>query len=72
MEKIINLTQHVCSAEQAAAGVVEPADKGAVQTALTFVGMPTKVMISERANALAEIATKSGCKKAMIGGPLIL
>lgn len=68
MEKIINLTQHVCSAEQAAERVVEPSNKGAVQTALTFVGMPTKEVISKRANALAEIAAKSGCKKAMIGG----
>ena len=68
MENILNLTQHACSAEQAAAGVVEPADKRAVQTALTFTEMPTKEIISARANALAEIASQSDCKKAMIGG----
>lgn len=68
MEKIINLTQHACSSEQADAGVVEPADKLAVQMALTFTEMPTTSVISEKANALAETAFESGCKKAMIGG----
>ena len=64
MEKIINLTQHACSNEQASEGVVEPSNKKAVQAALTFVEIPTKETILASATTLAQ----SGAKKAMIGG----
>lgn len=68
MEKIINLTQHACSNEQASEGVVEPSNKKAVQAALTFVEIPTKETILASATTLAKIASQSGAKKAMIGG----
>ena len=67
-DNIINLTQHNTSAEQSADGVVEPADKSAVQTALTFEELPSLDTIKERAKTLAAIAKDSGCKTAMIGG----
>lgn len=64
MEKIINLTQHACSNEQASEGVVEPSNKKAVQAALTFVEIPTKETILASATTLAKIASQSGAKKA--------
>lgn len=64
--KIMNLTQHAATAEQVAAGVVEPADKVAVQRLLTFVELPTAEDIRERADLLADMGR--GYKAAMIGG----
>jgi hypothetical protein len=68
MMNIINLTQHPATAEQVAAGVVEPADKPAVQALLTFEDLPTAAEIRARALALATIAVGSGALGAMIGG----
>ncbi|HEY5383565.1 MAG TPA: hypothetical protein VIJ88_03365 [Candidatus Paceibacterota bacterium] len=68
MEKILNLTQHAATAEQIAAGVVEPADKIVVQALLTFEELPTAGEIKRRARSLSEFAATSGCKTAMIGG----
>jgi hypothetical protein len=65
---ILNLTQHAATAEQVEAGVVEPAEKSAVQAALTFDAIPTAPEMAERAELIARIAVDSGCKKAMIGG----
>ena len=66
--EIINLTQHQATAEQIEAGVVEPAEKAAVQAVLTFDAIPSVEEIQQRALLLAAIAVQSGCKKAMIGG----
>ena len=66
--KIINLTQHASTPDQVLDGVVEPENKGAVQSALTFDVIPTGDEMSERAELLARIAAESGYKKAMIGG----
>lgn len=66
--EIINLTQHKATAEQLEAGVVEPAEKAAVQAILTFDAIPSVEEIQQRALLLAAIAVQSGCKKAMIGG----
>lgn len=65
---VINLTQHAATSEQVEAGVVEPAEKGAVQAALTFDAIPTASEMAERAAVIARIAVDSGCNKAMIGG----
>jgi hypothetical protein len=65
---IINLTQHTATPEQAALGVVEPADKHAVQQLLTFDEPPTESEILYRAEKLAELAAASGCHTALIGG----
>lgn len=65
---IINLTQHLATPEQAASGVVEPADKAAVQAALTFRSLPTLGEIKAKAKVLAEIAEAVGARTAMIGG----
>ncbi len=67
--RIINLTQHVATPEQVAAGVVEPADKKAVQALLTFDEPPTKAEIMRRARILANMAAEYGqYDAAMIGG----
>src|SRR5438094_459333 len=66
--RILNLTQHAAAPEQIAAGVVEPADKAAVQRLLTFEEPPTFSDICTRAKTLAEIAIASGFATAMIGG----
>lgn len=66
--KIINLTQHAASAEQIAAGVVEPADKACVQKLLTFEGIPSMEELVGRAKALAAVASEAGAESAMIGG----
>lgn len=65
---ILNLTQHIATPEQVEVGVIEPTDKERVKNLLTFVGLPTKELISERAQALADITSESGCESAMIGG----
>lgn len=64
--KIFNLTQHAASPEQVRAGVLEPADKAAVQVLLTFTEPPEQTEIERRAHALADMA--QGCEAAMIGG----
>lgn len=67
-ERIVNLTQHTATEEQLKAGVVEPSEKKAVQSALTFDTIPSPGEMNERAEFLARIASASICKKAMIGG----
>lgn len=68
MSSILNLTQHSATSEQIAAGVVEPADKAAVQAALTFDTLPDSGVLRTRAETLAMFAAASGHKSAMIGG----
>ena len=64
----LNLTQHVCSPEQAEGGVFEPQNKAEVQGLLTFNELPTAAQISARAEALAMIARSECAGRAMIGG----
>lgn len=68
MTRIINLTQHIGTAEQAADGVFEPQNKVTVQQLLTFETIPEREEIRARAEALAEIAEGEGATSAMIGG----
>ena len=81
---IINLTQHLATAEQIAAGVVDlPADQREdLVQALTFESLPTADEILAAAEAIAELAVQNGLgddcldspapKSAMIGGALWL
>jgi hypothetical protein len=66
--RILNLTQHAATAEQAAAGVFEPCDKAAVHRLLTFETCPDRETIRARAEALAEITRMNGAEAAMLGG----
>ena len=66
--KILNLTQHNATEEQRAAGVIEPADKKAVQELLTFNDLPSHYEVWSRAEKLAKIAEAEGVTEAMIGG----
>ena len=75
--KILNLTQHVATPEQSAAGVFEPSNKDAIRKELTFADIPDDDMeIYDRARRLAFTAkgeaisagVKSGERYAMIGG----
>jgi hypothetical protein len=67
---ILNLTQHVATADQVAAGAVDPTPevKAAIAAALTFDSLPTREAIKERAETLALIASNEGVESAMIGG----
>ena len=65
---ILNLTQHASSPEQISGGVVEPADKRAVGTLLTFDVAPDGAEMERRAGALAAMAAAAGASAAMIGG----
>ena len=69
---ILNLTQHVATPEQVAAGVIEPQDKEAVRKLLTFTELPSGSVIGERAVKLADIAEADtaavAVAAAMIGG----
>lgn len=65
---ILNLTQHVATAEQMEDGVFEPMNKIAVQQLLNFEVMPDSFEIRNRAHELARIAKIHGVKHAMIGG----
>lgn len=75
MNAIINLTQHVATPEQIAAGVVEPAaeDKKIIQASLTFEELPSAEELGWRAYSLATLVTNMGASnashhKVMIGG----
>ena len=72
--KILNLTQHEATATQIEAGVMDvtPEDKLKLLSLLNFDVIPTRLDISKRANAIAEIAMNYDCPKAMIGGALWL
>ena len=63
---ILNLTQHVASPEQLAAGVVEPSDKEAIRASLTFATLPSQEDLGEACHALC--AAAAGFESAMIGG----
>ena len=67
---IINLTQHMATAEQQAAGVVDFAHeiKAQVQVLLTFDTIPNAREINDRAALLAGVASEWGFDRAMIGG----
>lgn len=67
-EVIVNLTQHNATEEQQAQGIVDVSDVQELRYALTFVGMPTKENIVNRAAVIVQIAKANGAKKAMIGG----
>lgn len=66
VESIINLTQHTATAEQVAAGVVEPDNKEGLREWLTFTELPTAEEIRYRADSIADFC--GSCKTAMIGG----
>ena len=68
MTRIINLTQHMATADQSEEGVFEPQNKATVQQLLTFEDLPTKEDIKARAEALAQIAEAENASKAMVGG----
>lgn len=69
-DKILNLTQHPATAEQVAAGVVEPSPelKKEIQTLITFEEIPTCSEMHRRAKRLVEIAKDGGYPMVMIGG----
>ena len=52
---MLNLTQHEATAEQLAAGVIEPSivNKPLIQALLTFTGLPTRSEVEQRAEELA-------------------
>jgi hypothetical protein len=69
--QILNLTQHEATADQKAQGVFEPVVKRQVTDRLNFISLPTKQDITDRAEAIARIASGNsykGIKFAMIGG----
>lgn len=67
---MLNLTQHVATAEQIEAGVVEPTPevKKVIQELLTFNSLEETQEITERAFKLARIAKEHGVERVMIGG----
>jgi hypothetical protein len=68
--KILNLTQYLATASQIKAGVVDlPEDeRDKLRKLLTFDTLPLSKELIERSEAIAEIARKTGCDTAMIGG----
>lgn len=66
--RILNLTQHVATADQVAAGVVEPADKHLVQALITFENLPDTNELKAKAAALAQMVAYDRFDTAMIGG----
>ena len=67
MARIINLTQHVATADQIKAGVFEPRYKKTVQRSLTFDQIPTFGDMEGIAEFLADIAREENADSAMIG-----
>jgi hypothetical protein len=72
--RILNFTQHQATAEQVADGVVEPepADKVAIQRAITFQQLPSSSDLRRRAKLCAllarELKYKYRCAAVLIGG----
>ena len=66
--RIINLTQHIATEEQIAAGVFEPTLKDKVKQLLTFEEIPDADVLKSRAAELANVARAEGAEAAMIGG----
>jgi len=66
--KILNLTQHMTTPEQARQGVFEPEDKDFVRKVLTFSGISDRASVNARALVLSDIALSNGCGHVMIGG----
>jgi hypothetical protein len=70
MQKILNLTQHYATPDQIAEGVVDlvgPAREALIDM-LTFDEPPTPMGVARRAKRIAELATKAGAERVMIGG----
>lgn len=65
---IINLTQHVYSPEQAAAGVINHPRQAELQALLTFDELPSSSVIVSRAKAVTALALETGATSAMLGG----
>lgn len=68
--KILNLTQHVASAEQVEQGVVELStqDKAILTSLITFDELPAKEELFNRASQVVELVDKYNATHAMIGG----
>jgi hypothetical protein len=65
---ILNLTQHLATADQIEVGVVEPTSKEEVKSLLTITALPTMAELNARAEALAALAAREGAEAVMIGG----
>lgn len=65
--KIVNLTQHDPTAEQAAEGVFQ-FSAGEIRPLLNFNDLPSRGEIEARAQALASLARASGAEAALVGG----
>lgn len=72
--KLLNLTQHVATAEQLADGVIEPDEltKKTIRGLLTIHGQPDPVEISMKAQGLTNLVANGGYDGAMVGGKLHL
>jgi hypothetical protein len=68
MNKIVNLTQHISSAEQAEEGVFNLEDTTELKRLLTFSTPPTLLEMQQRAEAITALAVASGATIAMVGG----
>ena len=72
MKKVINMTQHNPTPEQAEAGVYNPAEWERVKELLTFDELPSREEVFVRARQLTEIALaeceRTGAVEVMIGG----
>lgn len=68
MARILNLTLHEATPDQAAAGLVDASDRAAVERLLTFESCPDRTVLQDRARALAALALAERADVAMIGG----
>ena len=68
MNKIVNLTQHIASAEQVEEGVFQVEDTTELKRLLTFNKPPTLLEMQERAEAITALALATGATIAMVGG----
>jgi succinyl-CoA synthetase alpha subunit len=67
---IVNLTQHLASADQVEAGVVsvDPGYQERLVQLLNFTSMPTATEVVHRAEEIATLALMQGSHFAMVGG----
>ena len=68
MNKIVNLTQHISSAEQVEEGVFDLEDNSVLKRLLTFNTPPTLLEMQQRAEAITALAVATEATIAMVGG----
>jgi hypothetical protein len=68
IDRMLNLTQHLCTKIQKEQGVIEPADKEYIKGLITFEDIPEIEDLRSRANKLVDVCRQEQVKFALVAG----